>query len=453
MSLANSRNRKILKIFLLLNILYFVPFVSDAQDNLVIHGEIRNQVTGIPIEGVNIRLQNTLTGTSTNAEGSFELITNRLPAILVITHIAYFGEQIIVTQFKADSLLIMLNPKTVTLDEAEITASNYQVFNEINQEIIDYDFLDTNLIILTYNFNKNQYELILSDENFDTISITDVSYLKKPQQLFKDCMGNCHLLTNDSAYQLYSSNQSIYLTYPVHLKKFMELLGDCLFETDTHLAFEGNTDKAPKLEYAAINVNDLPTRRSKNEQWKHLFYLVNKKTHEKVLLDQVDEWEKNRDAFEQAIFRFDPNNPHAMFFGEILRSEEMMFYKPSFQTVKLLNDTIYYFNHLKSQIDIYSLDLLLLKSVRVEYHNKENWIPIILTDNLKNKVYTILTTGAMYSLDEINLLDGSVEEVSIIKKLFPQKIKVNNGRLYFLYNDVNNVWGRKQLFKGELTDF
>lgn len=451
MNLNNSRNRYILKIILLLNLFGFAAFVSHAQEISIIHGEIRNQATGIPIEGANVRLQNTLAGASTNAEGHFELMTNRLPAILVISHIAYFGKQIIVSQINADSLIILLNPKTVTLDEIEITASTYQVFNEIDQEVIDYDFLDTNLIVLSYNFNKNQYELIFSDENFDTISTTDISYLKKPKQLFKDCMGNIHLMTNDSAYQLYSSNQSINLIYPTHLKKFMELLSSCLFETDTHLAFEGNTGNTPKLEYAAKDVHDLAAGRSKNEQWKHLFYFLNKKTHEKVILDNVYEWEKKRDAFEQAMFRFDsPFNNTA--FGVILRFEEMTFYKPSFQSLKLLNDTIYYFNHLKSQIDKYSVDLNLLKSVKVEYHNKKNWMPIIVTDNFKNKAYTIFTISAMYSLVEINLLDGSVKEVAKIKKLFPHKIKVNNGQLYFLFKDFSNVWGRRQLYKGELPN-
>lgn len=452
MNLINTSYRRISGIVLLINILCSIPFFSNAQKNLVIRGEIRNQVTGIPVEGVNIRLQNTLTGTSTNASGSFELMTDRLPALLIITHIAYFGKQIIVTKQKADSLIIFLTPKIATLDEVEISGSKYQLFNKTNQEIIDYNFLDTNLIILSYNFNKNRYELIFSDENFDTISITDVSFLKKPNQLFKDCLGNCHLLTSDSAYQLYFSNQSIYLTYPVNLKKFMSLLGNCLFETDTHLAFEGNTDKTPKLEYAARSPYDLPAKRSKNKEWKHLFYFVNKKTHKKTTLDNVYEWKKNKDAYDQAMFIYLHSDPDKTDFGEILRFEEMTFFKPSFQSLNLLNDTIYYFNHLKSKIDIYSTDLHLNRSIKVEYHNKKNWMPVIITDNIKNKAYSIFKVRAMYSLAEINLIDGSVKEVAKIKKLFPQKIKVNNGHLYFLYNNVNNVWGRKQLFKGELPD-
>lgn len=57
------------------------------------------------------------------------------------------------------------------------------------------------------------------------------------------------------------------------------------------------------------------------------------------------EWEKNKEAYEQAVFSY--MDPLAkMFFGETLCFEELAFYKPSFQTVIPTNDTIQYFNHL-----------------------------------------------------------------------------------------------------------
>lgn len=431
--------------------LCLLTFISIAQNELVIHGVIKNEVNQLPIEGVNIQLHNIYSGTSTNNQGVFEFRINKIPAILKITHVSYLGKQVVIEQIQSDTITIFLSPKTVTLSETEITAGTYKIFKGQGQEVIDYNFLDTNLLILSYNFNTNHHELILTDESFDTINIKNVSYLKKPKKIFKDCMGNCHLLTKDSAYQVYFLNESVHLIYATHLSKFLSVIGNCLFETPTHLAFEGNTDKTAKLEYAAISPSDLPSTRSKNEEWKHLFYLLNKKTHEKIILDQAYEWEKNQDAFEHAMFRYnDPLNK--MFFGEILRSEEIMFFKPSFQTVKLINDSIYYFNHLKSRIEVYSSNLFLIDSINVEYHDKENWVPIIITDNVTNKVYTIFTNGAMYSLTEIKLSNGSVREITKIKKIFPQKIKVNNNHLYFLYKDLNSNWNKRKLYQGELSN-
>ena len=450
MSLHKFIKHNLIAILFLIG-MHFVTVVSQAQNQLIIRGVVKNKVTQLPIEGVNILLHDTFAGTSTNIQGIYELRVNKFPAVFTISHISYLDKQIIIKQIQTDTVIVLLTPNTITLSEAEITTGNYKTFKGKGLEVIDYNFLDTNILILSYNYNKNRHELILTDENFDTINIKDVSHLNKPKQIFKDCMSNCHLLTIDSAYQLYSLNDSIHFIYPTLLTKFLNSLGNCLFETPTYFAFEGNTDKAPKLEYAAISISDLPSTKSKNEEWKHIFYMVNKKTHEKIILDQVYEWEKNKDAFEHAIFLYnDPLNK--LFFGDLLRCEEMMFFKPSYQTIKLLNNTIYYFNHLKSRIDIYSNEMLLVDSINVKYHKKENWIPIIITDNHNNKAYALFTTGAMYSLTEINLRDGMVKEVTKIKKIFPQKIKVNNGQLYFLYKDLNNIWDKSKLYQGELPN-
>lgn len=423
--------------------------IVHAQTRTSIRGVIKNQDTNLPIEGVNIQLQNANIGTSTNDKGVFELSNINLPAVLIVTHISYFGIQIIATQNTANSMIIMLNPRMVTLSEAEVTAETYKVFKGIHQEIIDYNFLDTNVLILSCNFNENRYELILTDDDFDTISIKDVSYINKPKQLHRDCMGTSHLLTKDSAYQLYFDNQSIQLIYPIHLAKYYSILGDCLFETSQHIAFENRVNNNPKKEYAAIDVTDLPSFTAGDDKWKHSFYLIDKKTHETTVLDDVYESEKKRDAFDHALFVAKGSR---RFFGDILRFAEMVYYKPAFQSLHVLADTIYYFNHLKSQLDIFSSDLILIKSIPVDYHNQNNWKPIIIVDNEMNRIYTIFTTGSMYSLAEINLKNGLVSKVAKFEKLFPQKIRVNNGRLYFLYVDVNNVWDKRKLYQGDLDD-
>jgi len=432
-------------------LLLFGSLVLQAQNPLIVRGIIKDQSTQTPIEGINIRIQNTYSGTTTNAQGMFELRVRNLPAILVITHIAYFGKQIIVTQSQADSIIVFLSSRPIDLDEAEIISDPYKVFKGKHQEIIDYDFLDTNLLILTYNFNKNRRELIVTDEQFDTLSIKDVSYLKKPGQIIKDCMGNCHLLTKDTAYQVYYDKETLYLIYPNPLMNFYNLLGNCLFETATHLAFEEDADKTRNLDYTARLRSDMPGTNSKNDAWKHLFYFVNKQTQEKTILIATNEWEKKRDAYEQAMFILRTGDSHRSF-DDILRGEEIFFYKPAFQILKLLNDSIYYFNHLQSRIDIYAEDLTLTDTIHINYQNRKNWKPVIITDRVKNKAYTILTIGTKFSLTEINLQNGSVKEIHKIEKLFPSKIRVNNGYLYFLFNDVNNVWGTRKLFQGELSE-
>ena len=434
----------------LLFLICLLPIFLQAQNQIKIRGIIKDQATQLPLEGVNIRIHQTYSGTITDSKGVFELRVKSLPVVLLVSHIAYFGRQIIVTQPQADSLLILLSHRPINLEETEITAETYKVFKGKRQEIIDYGFLDSNILILAYNFNTNKNELILTDEGFDTLCIADVSGLKNPGQIYRDCMGNCHLFTKDTAYQVFYSDSKLFLIYPTPLKKFYNILADCLFETPCCLAFEGNTDQSANLRYAARDLYDLPNiRPGDNDKWKHLFFLVNKETHEKIVLDRVYEWEKKRDAYDHALFVFaDPLNKRS--FGDILRGEEMIFFKPAFQSLKFLNNSIYYFNHLKSRIEIYSEDLSLQDTIHIDYHNRKNWKPVIITDEVQNRAYTIFALGAKLSLSEIDLTNGTLKEVHTIEKLFPEKIKLHNGYLYFLYRDVNNVWGTKMLFQGEL---
>ncbi len=432
-----------------ISILLLGSLISNAQTTYIIHGFINDATTQQPIGGANIGLNNTNLGTSTNVDGRFSLKVDVFPVVLSITHVSYEGTNIIVGQNYTDSLIITLVPRSVDLEGTEIIASDYKVFKGSHMEIIDYDFIDTNLLVLSYNFHKNHHEVILMDDNFDTIITNDIPANKKPTQILSDCMGNCHLLTKDSAFQVYFDEYSLRLIYPAALNKFVNLLGDCLFETPNYIAFQGKTNDKQKLEYAAIDLYDLPHNKSENERWKHLFYFVDKETHEKIIIDKINEGKKNMDAFEQAIYIL-YSKENKLFFGDILRFEEMTYFAPSFQTMKYLNDTIYYFNHLKSQINFYSTDLDLLKSIKIDYHHQKNWSPVILTDIIGNKAYTVFSTGVGYSLFEINLQDGSIKEVTRITKQFPHKLKVNNGHLYFLYKKMNLERGKRRLYQRTL---
>lgn len=451
MKLYKIEKRKNIKIVCLIFALCFTVFFTHAQTSFLVHGVIKNQITQLPIEGVNIKLQNSYAGTSTNIKGVFQLRVSSLPATLIVSHIAYYGKQITITQPTADSIIVLLSPRMITLGEAEITSETQKVFKGKEQEIIDYEFQDMNLLILSYNVNKNRTELILTDEGFDTIHIQDISYLKNPKQLFNDCTGSCHVLTKDSAYQVYFDNKSIQLIYPIKLDKFFLILGDCLFETRTNIAFERKANGTHNKDYATQDFSDLPYLGPGNKKWNHLFYLVNKKTQVTTILNHVYEWKKKADAYDHSLFIISPYTKRS--FDDILRFSEMVYYKPAFQTLKLLNDTIYYFNHLESRIDVYSDSILVIDTVHIDYHNLQNWKQVIITDKLKNKAYTIFTIGAKYSINEINLHNGSLKEICKVEKLYPSKIRINNGFLYFLYNDTNNTYARKQLYQLELLTY
>ena len=56
----------------------------------------------------------------------------------------------------------------------------------------------------------------------------------------------------------------------------------------------------------------------------------------------------------------------------------------------------------------------------------------------------------MYSLNEIDLQNGLVKKPTMIGKMFPEKIKANNGHIYILYKDFTRAVDKRKLYQGDL---
>jgi len=94
----------------------FFLLLSLSNYGQTITGTISDAETGLPISGVNIYLANTTHGTTTDAEGLFELeVTEN--NLLIISHVSY-EVQLIPAQA---GLTIQLKPQTNSLDEVAIT--------------------------------------------------------------------------------------------------------------------------------------------------------------------------------------------------------------------------------------------------------------------------------------------------------------------------------------------
>ncbi len=421
-------------VFLLLASLLMAT--SQAQDIRYIKACIKDSRSLSAIEGANIQVKGSSVGTISDSSGIFSIRTSS-KNILIISHISYHKKEIGTDSFLGSKPEIFLNPKTISLKAAEISSKNGQTYKHNDTDIKDYCFLGKNILTLNHSSWNNSYSLIYMNEVFDTLALRMVSLQKKPKNLFTDCTGQCHLIGKDSVYQIFAKNNQLYFIYPTQKERFMQYFKDCLFETVNYIAMEGLTDKSGKIEYASTSSSDMPQVLSNNEQWKHFFYAVHKKSKDIKILDYSYEWKKIHDAYAYALYlESDPENK--LWFGDLLRFEEMTSCKPSLQKMVLLGDSIYYFNHLQSSIDILSREMINERSIEVEYHLDKNWHPIILTDRESLRAFTIFKDKSTFSLYEINLINGSINALLPLSDVFPAKLKVNNDHLYYLFKSAHN---------------
>ncbi len=124
--------------------------------------------------------------------------------------------------------------------------------------------------------------------------------------------------------------------------------------------------------------------------------------------------------------------------------------RPRLQKAPLfnLNDTVILFDFFKNRIDFFSKDDEHLKATPISFHNKtyqylvffkteeinhDFWCDVVM-DKVLNKFYAVFEKGGVYILHEIDIHSGEIVRIiKIPQHPFIDKIRVNNGVVYFLY--------------------
>ena len=73
-------------------------------------------------------------------------------------------------------------------------------------------------------------------------------------------------------------------------------------------------------------------------------------------------------------------------------------------------------------------------------------------DAPQQKAYALFQKNGLYELKLLNLETGELETTYRISNPFAQKIRVQNGQVYFLYKDPK-LLNRQFLFKAALSSF
>jgi hypothetical protein len=115
------------------------------------------------------------------------------------------------------------NLKIQNLDEFIVSGSKYQnVFKNRDEFIIDYFPLPSNKFFVITRLKRDYYIKII-DEFEDEKIIKQLDF--KPEEIFLDAMGNFHLITKDSVFQVYVEQDSIHLMKPIGKYEFEKELG------------------------------------------------------------------------------------------------------------------------------------------------------------------------------------------------------------------------------------
>ncbi|MEI7596932.1 MAG: carboxypeptidase-like regulatory domain-containing protein [Bacteroidota bacterium] len=391
---------------------------SFSQNKQVIIGKVFDSVSKQTIDNVSIKINKSIQGTTTNANGLFKLTVNKFPLNITISHVSYQTKTIYLARL-IDTLKIDLSQASNSL--AEIPIFSKRVINLTKDKPIfvwDFTFQNDDILLLAFR-NKNTFHpaLFVLKSNGDTLNSTDLNQAKA---LFKDGLNINHLLTKKQAFQVSYNSKDISFNYATDINDFHKTIDPFVTATENKYYFRQYFYNEQVLVYYCYDTNKDTLQE---------FYTIENRIGKRMLRD------KPRMMSMQGYTETDE------------RFENEFMYKPVFAPLFIINGMVYLFDHDDDNIKIFNKNNEITQEIPINYHNDKTWQKEFVFDEITKKVYAIFKKNGLTSLAEINLENGSIgEKIQIPDFVFVEKIHVNNGFVYFLYKEKTN-YEFKQLYK------
>lgn len=145
-----------MKKFVFLMFSLFCCFILHSQ-NVTIKGTIISSSDGLPIANVNISIQGTNHGVSSDKDGKFFLENVKLPVILSFSHLAYFSKDLQLTKDsikKGKSIVLNIELSDKTTNLSEVVIRDDSPVYQLERLVYDFEVDSSNLYIIRNSKDK-----------------------------------------------------------------------------------------------------------------------------------------------------------------------------------------------------------------------------------------------------------------------------------------------------------
>lgn len=397
--------------------------------NHKLSGTIRDHETQLPVPGASVTRSDGQ-GTITDANGFFSLMISSFPATFVVSHVSYERTEVSLPADPKKPLTISLHQKISDIPEVQISAKRMRILTEDS----DFSLLDIACgkeILWMLGFIRNHHSqgrLWQANLYGDTIRSLPVA---KPEELFTDPFGNVHLLTSDSAYQLFNNGTEILLLYSSEKASFLESM-DVI-----------------KVVYAdkMVYQDYLPDSEGLQTRW------ISTDSHKKGLLCSI------RDSAEEARQTFEYIYGKDMYLYHLARSEllitrieaknqirfnrltqDSVFNRNVKVPVFATDDSLYLVNLYKDSLNVYDDSGVYAGSRHINFHRDSILFDVsyrsirYLKDPVTQNIFLLIRRIASWDLIMLDLPSGKPGRTVPLPD-FPgmTSIQVHGNAVYFLY--------------------
>lgn len=431
--------RYLINIFFAVSVFY--TFGLNAQsEQLYIKGRVVDEKNGLPVEGVSVKLPNTLLQTFTDKRGAFGLQVPRRPVQhLLLSHISYepLLKEIRTEQLDTITTTISLFQNYRLLDSMTVVAVHKPetLVGKPNYSIYDFDFYEDKLLLLTAGHSLNHATLQFSDYDGKIISAAALpKQAGEAKHFFHDYEGYTDVVCNDSVFRLDVFNNSLMLL-PVNRQVFERYLLPIADTMSGNYYYSDRWDKYPAFNYYYLKARDTLTHVLNTVSNADLMKLYNL---EYYYLPSRMQLEARRMA---DYYRTDPHIIAALMSG----FTQSMYFEPLYAPLFILKDTICIFNHHNDRLYHYNRQNALIDSVKITYHHPKNWREWkkqLFVDEAQNKVYAFFSKDGHHYLKQIDYQSGKEVFTYKLKHHSAEKIKIRNGYVYYVYRPFGSTQER-----------
>jgi hypothetical protein len=389
-------------------LLLLVVINSFSQDVTRIFGYITDASSTQAISNAHVYFEGSGSGTVSDEKGYYSLNFSANNTSLIVSHTSYEKRIITISTVKTQRIDVELIFSETILPVVQITTPKPQkIISNESFFVQDYEFLDSNILVIGYHYGQNPGLLLLSPFG-DTLAQSEIH--ETAEYLYKDCLDNVHLVTEKNAYQVFYDKPELKLIYPVSRKEFDKTLPRCIEELNGKFYFR---------EYYYKNQVLLYFYKEADSTEKKLTLIADEKAL-RMLGDQ-ERFISMGKEFTEADQRF----------------EDMFFYDPVFCPLYKVNSQLYIINFVDSRIEKYNDSGKLLGTVGISFQNEKSWKEFMVVDEKKGNIYSVFRKNGITNLKELNLNTGETgRNIAIPRFPFIEKISAYNGYLYFLYSSL-----------------
>jgi hypothetical protein len=403
--------------------------IAAQQHYFFFYGKVVDPSGNRGIADANITFEGSGKGASTDRKGEFSFYIDTIPRIMIISHLGYETKRVLIDK-TSFSLIIYLEPKVQQLREVLVTAkSNPEpFFQDVHYNVFDYETDSSCVYLLVSDIRNSMTSLICKNFKGDTLAWSVMNGLNT-KKLFKDCLGNIHVLTGDSAYQVFREKSNLLLIYPTPMKRFREVLMNCVLSTAEDLYMK----KADKTGQSVS------------------YYKIDRKSSERTMLTLVE------DSLKKKMLRLNTHD-----YDLLMQSTQPLgrqdfvdwsyvhkiLYRPVSTALTRIGDFICIFNTADKTIEFYRPDgsyayKLLLMTGKVK---DGTWSKEIFTDETRSQVFTTFMKNGYCTLYRIDLNTGELVLRLHVEHLYPEKITMQNGFVFYLYH-VGGSGDNRELYR------